>query len=586
MRKSGLPEPVRLALLLFAAVASTATAMENTAPAASADAALVQTLRQEDAAGLTRSWLEYWPAGAPRGVVLLLHGNGGSAAALIGEAGQPAAYRRWLDIAARERLVVLVPDGVPGSAGLRGWNDCRGDAATNPQSDDARFLAGLIGAARSRAALAALPAWVVGTSNGGHMALRLAIEQPRLVSGVAAIAAAMPAHSECAAPRRPVNVLLMNGTADPILPFEGGLVSVGTAPRGTALSAEESLRLWARIAGAKGDAAVTHFADRDPQDGSSVTRRTFAGRAGTRAVLYRIDGGGHNEPSRSALRSADQRQNHDIEMADEVWGFFSGAAADARLVQSLARQRVLVAGATGRNGSAVVAALEAAGARPRLLTRDVARAAAKYGTDRDWVAGDVTDPASLAAALRGIDVVIDAVATTAMEGPNGTEAVDDQGMRNLVAAARRAHVRRIVAITGMLVASPPPKAPPIVARVLGAKRAGELALEASGLEYVILRPTGIQDRPGGIWGIQLAPSATYRPAEDELTMRVAPPAGDAAAQREPPPPVGTIARADLAEVVLVAAADAAARNRAFVVTQGGARAETPWRARLLEMPRD
>jgi uncharacterized protein YbjT (DUF2867 family) len=272
-------------------------------------------------------------------------------------------------------------------------------------------------------------------------------------------------------------------------------------------------------------------------------------------------------------------------------GFLPAQAAraaplDAEILGALKAKRVLVIGATGRNGGAIVAALEAAGAKPRAMVRDLARAQEKAGpgVERDWVVGDLRDPRSLDAALQGVDVVINAAATTQMQGPNGTAAVDREGMRNLVAAAKRADVGRIVLITGMIVPYPPQNLPPPMAAGLADKREAERLLQASGLEYVILRPTGIQDRPGGLWAISLADSAVYRATPDEMAMRRGP--QGAAPAPDAPPPAGTIARADLAEVAVVSAVDPQARNRAFVVTQGTVRAPAPWRDQLVRMPAD
>ncbi len=214
---------------------------------------MAQALVAKDArhGDLTRTWLQFDPPGTepPRAVLLLLHGNGGSAAGLMGEPGKPTAFGRWLEIAARERLLLLVADGTPGSSGNRGFNDCRGDAQTNPDVDDSDWLGSLVERASAPVGKP-LPVLASGFSNGGHMALRLAIERPQQLLAVAAVAAAMPARSECAAPQRGVNVVLMNGTRDSTLPYEGGAVGSASAPRGTALSAEQSLGIWTMLIGA------------------------------------------------------------------------------------------------------------------------------------------------------------------------------------------------------------------------------------------------------------------------------------------------------------------------------------------------
>lgn len=261
------------------------------------------------------------------------------------------------------------------------------------------------------------------------------------------------------------------------------------------------------------------------------------------------------------------------------------ATSDPKIAKALAKTRILVVGSTGRNGGSIMEVLEAAGAKPRVLVRDLAKAKEKAGAgvQRDWVVGDLRDSASLDAALKGIDVVINAAATTQLQGENDTAAVDREGTRNLAAAAKRAGVKRIVFITGMSVYSPRPDMPPPMLKAFGDKREAEKILAASGLEYVTLRPTGILARPAGAWKITLAGSPTYKPTREEQTMR----APGSLPPPDAPPPAGTIARADLAEVAVVCAVEPRCRNRAFIVTQAAEpRAGADWRDQLEKMPGD
>ena len=263
----------------------------------------------------------------------------------------------------------------------------------------------------------------------------------------------------------------------------------------------------------------------------------------------------------------------------------TSAARDPKIANALRTTRILVIGSTGRNGGAIMEALEAVGARPRVLVRDLARAKERAGAEvqRDWVVGDLRDPASLDAALKGIEVVINAAATSQMQGENDTAAVDREGTRNLVAAAKRAGVKRIVFITGMSVYSPPPTMPPPFLKAFADKREAEKILASSGIEYVTLRPTGILARPAGAWKIMLAASPTYKPTVEEQTMR----APGTLPPPDAPPPAGTIARADLAEVAIVTAVEPRARNRAFIVTQAAEpRGASDWRDQLEKMPGD
>lgn len=266
---------------------------------------------------------------------------------------------------------------------------------------------------------------------------------------------------------------------------------------------------------------------------------------------------------------------------DQVAPAYSPASAE--LAERIRKTRILVIGATGNNGGDIVAALDAIGARPRLLVRDIDRARLRWSGDRDWVQGDLTKPETLGPALAGIDVVINAAATRTLEGPNGMEAVDLGGMRNLIAAGRKARIKRIVLITGMIVGLPEtdwPQGP--FKRGFAAKREAEKLLVASGIDYVILRPTGILPRPPHRHGIVLIAQDQYRASYDELRMR----APAVAPDPNGPPPEGTIGRADLAEVAIVTAVHRDARRRVFVVTGTQAPASSDWVRELRRMPRN
>jgi uncharacterized protein YbjT (DUF2867 family) len=97
---------------------------------------------------------------------------------------------------------------------------------------------------------------------------------------------------------------------------------------------------------------------------------------------------------------------------------------------------ILIAGGTGRLGTALVTRLTGRGLPVRVLTRDPARAAHLTGQPVEVVTGDVRDRASLAAAVRGADVVVSAV--HGLTGPRGVSpvTVDARGNCNLIDAAR------------------------------------------------------------------------------------------------------------------------------------------------------
>ncbi len=226
---------------------------------------------------------------------------------------------------------------------------------------------------------------------------------------------------------------------------------------------------------------------------------------------------------------------------------------------ALAGRRVLIAGATGRNGRVVLSLARDLGLTVRATSRDPAAARATHGDGVEWVAADVTDPASLAAATRGVDVVISAVATAKPFGANRPELVDYEGTRNLVAAARAAGARRFVIITSSSSGKRRHFLNYIGGNVLIWKGRAEDELAASGLEYVVVGPARMNDEPGATRSIRLIPRADYRPGM-------------------------TVTRADTAIAVLTAAGLPAAANRSFTVCNGDGPATAGWRDQFAALP--
>ncbi len=196
-------------------------------------------------------------------------------------------------------------------------------------ADDVHFISVLIDKITSSYNINPDKIYVSGTSNGGLMALRLAVESPEKIAAVAAIAAAMPDQSECGAPSMPVSILFMNGTADAHLPYTGGTVGdPPSADHGSVFSTEQSVNIWTTLDQTDTTPVIGNFPDLDINDGGTVTKYSYLnGTGGTEVILYKINGGGHSAPSilerySPLFETYFGKQNHDIEMVNEVWNFF------------------------------------------------------------------------------------------------------------------------------------------------------------------------------------------------------------------------------------------------------------------------
>ncbi len=105
---------------------------------------------------------------------------------------------------------------------------------------------------------------------------------------------------------------------------------------------------------------------------------------------------------------------------------------------------VLVTGATGFIGSHAVAALRRDGHDVRILVRDPARIAPAldpHGVTASVALGDMTDPAAVAAAVKGCDAVVHAAGEVGVEGGTGPKTTANvDGVRTVISAALEAGV--------------------------------------------------------------------------------------------------------------------------------------------------
>ncbi len=180
---------------------------------------------------------------------------------------------------------------------------------------------------------------------------------------------------------------------------------------------------------------------------------------------------------------------------------------------------VLVTGGTGFVGPHVVHALRARDLPVRALVRDRRRAARLATWGAELVEGDITDPTSLRAACAGAEAVVHLVAI--IKGSRADfERIMAQGTRNLVAAAQDAGVRRIVLASALGLDERSKDAVPYYA----AKWEMERVVRESGLEHVILRPSFVFGKDGGVLPtfVRLARFAPVTPIVGPGTQRLQP----------------------------------------------------------------
>lgn len=241
-----------------------------------------------------RSYVAYIPAQLPAGapLVIVLHGT----------TMDGAQMRKWTgygfdSLADTHGFAVLYPD-----AYKHNWNDCRvaGHVAAKIEHiDDIGFVRALIGRAASQFRINPTKVYLVGYSNGGHMAMTLATLSPSPAAGIAVFSANLPTpdNSTCSQVSRTPPIMITDGTADPLNPYNGGeLTLFGFQPKGTVISAPATAEAFARRNGLAMPPSEEALPHRDPNDPTSVRRRTWLKQGDPYVVFNAVLGGGHTVP--------------------------------------------------------------------------------------------------------------------------------------------------------------------------------------------------------------------------------------------------------------------------------------------------
>ena len=170
-----------------------------------------------------------WP------LVVLLHGF------RINGTLQDLYFGLKYKVSSRE-FALLVPEGTPNSKREQFWNAT--DACCNFEDspvDDVGYLVNLIRKTQEEYSIDPQRVYIVGHSNGGFMAHRLACEASDLLAGIVSLAGAMNKDPMKCNPQNPVSVLQIHAEDDPVIHYQGGTMTEGIYPYPTAL---ETIDQW------------------------------------------------------------------------------------------------------------------------------------------------------------------------------------------------------------------------------------------------------------------------------------------------------------------------------------------------------
>jgi polyhydroxybutyrate depolymerase len=248
--------------------------------------------------GLQRSYLSYVPKklAAKPALIIVLHGSG-----IDGQKIRQWTGYEFDEMADLYGYAVAYPDGYK-----KNWNDTRKDApfpAKKENINDVGFIAELIKTYEMRYGIDPKQVYVFGYSNGGQMAMRLAIETT-LVNAIAVISASLPTPDNliCKVGGPTARVMLVNGTSDKINPYDGGEVALlfGIQKFGTAQSSQATAEHFASWNGISNPSVLSRLPHQRRNDPTSVSKQVWLKEDTHVVELFTINGGGHVIPQLKA----------------------------------------------------------------------------------------------------------------------------------------------------------------------------------------------------------------------------------------------------------------------------------------------
>lgn len=275
--------------------------------------------------GLERSFIVHTPPGYSQlsslPVVIMLHGGGGTAEGAIRETG-------WDKKADQANFIAVFPEGLPRNPNApsrfvgnpQTWDD--GSHRFSHNNDDVAFLSGLIDNLKDRYKADPKRIYLTGFSNGASMAFLAGVKLSERVAAVAPVAGAFWDPPEHIA--KPVSLLYITGTEDPLNPLEGGIPKMAMARWGTGIGRKakppvsDSIDAWLKLAGLSTIPVET-------SNTNGVSLKRYKNPAGTEVGVYLIDDCGHTWPG--GVSTLPQimvgKSTNKLNATNIIWDFFS-----------------------------------------------------------------------------------------------------------------------------------------------------------------------------------------------------------------------------------------------------------------------
>lgn len=249
-------------------------------------------------------------------LVMVFHGGGGNST-------QVKNHTKFSKLADKENFIVVYPNSVN-----KNWNDGRNDEKLKEKYDDVKFISALLDTLTVKYKIDTARIFSTGISNGGFFSIYLAYKLSFRLLAIAPVTANIPVDiAEGFKTEYPVSMMLINGTKDPLVKYEGGAVGFGEDGfgRGESISTDKTIEIWINNNGCSSAVKTEELPDNDRKDKCRATKYAYSNcKENTEVVLIKIEGGGHTWPGASQYlpKIIVGTVCNDFNATEMIWEFF------------------------------------------------------------------------------------------------------------------------------------------------------------------------------------------------------------------------------------------------------------------------
>ncbi|HWA07436.1 MAG TPA: PHB depolymerase family esterase [Ignavibacteria bacterium] len=268
--------------------------------------------------GIEREYILHLPknyGSVPLPLVMVFHGGGGTAE-------QIKDHVKFSKLADKENFIVVYPNAVD-----KNWNDGRIGDKLPMDRDDVKFISMLIDTLTANYHVNSKRIFSTGISNGGFFSFYLALKLSTRILAIAPVTANIPENlKDSWKTEKPVSVLLINGTKDPLVKFDGGPVGFkdDETGRGVSLSTSWTVKILTENNSCMPGVKVEEIDDKEDDDCKAEKETYYKCADGTKVILVTIKGGGHTWPGASQYLPKIIVGNvcKDFNATEMIWEFF------------------------------------------------------------------------------------------------------------------------------------------------------------------------------------------------------------------------------------------------------------------------